>query len=112
MRLFTTLMFKDRDFTENIIYEKLLQDKLPANLGYLYENIVAQTLTAEGNELFYYTFPNEATKHNYEIEKCGSTVVNIDFAMSGIGSGSCGPQLDPKYQVNPESFDYDLHIEL
>ena len=26
--LFTTLMFKDKDFTENIIYEKLLNDKL------------------------------------------------------------------------------------
>ncbi len=51
-------------------------------------------------------------KHNYEIEKCGCTVVNVDFAMSGIGSGSCGPQLDPKYQVNPENFEYDLHIEL
>ena len=66
--LFTTLMFKDRDFTENIIYEKLLSDKLPANLGYLYENVVAQMLTSEGNELFYYTFPNETTKHNYEID--------------------------------------------
>ena len=66
--LFTTLMFKDRDFTDNIIYEKLLSDKLPANLGYLYENAVAQMLTAEGNELFYYTFLNESTKHNYEID--------------------------------------------
>lgn len=66
--LFTTLMFKDRDFTENIIYEKLLNDKLSANLGYLYENIVAQTLAANGNELFYYTFINETSRHNYEID--------------------------------------------
>ncbi len=66
--LFTTLMFKDRDFTENIIYEKLLSDKLPANLGYLYENVIAQMLAAEGNELFYYTFLNETSKHNYEID--------------------------------------------
>ena len=54
--LFTTLMFKDKDFTENIIYEKLLNDKLGTNLGYLYENVVAQLLTCNGNELFYYTF--------------------------------------------------------
>ncbi len=66
--LFTTLMFKDREFTENVIYEKLLSDKLQANLGYLYENVVAQMLIAEGNELFYYTFQNESTKHNYEID--------------------------------------------
>lgn len=66
--LFTTLMFKDRDFTENDIYEKLLSDKLSANLGYLYENIIAQMLKAKGNELFYYTFANESSRHNYEID--------------------------------------------
>ncbi len=66
--LFTTLMFCDRDFTENVIYEKLLNDRLSANLGYLYENVVAQMLAANGNELFYYTFPNEKTRHNYEID--------------------------------------------
>lgn len=66
--LFVTLMFKDRDFTENIIYEKLLNDKLGANLGYLYENVVAQILTANGNALFYHTFMNETSRHNYEID--------------------------------------------
>ena len=66
--LFTALMFKDRDFTENIIYEKLLNDKLSANLGYLYENAVAQILTANGNALFYHAFMNESTRRNYEID--------------------------------------------
>jgi len=66
--LFTTLMFQDRDFTENIIYEKLLSDKLPANLGYLYENVVAQMLTAGGNDLYYHTFLNQSTRHNYEVD--------------------------------------------
>lgn len=66
--LFTTLMFKDRDFTENEIYEKLLGDKLSANLGYLYENVVAQILTATGNELFYHTFMNPTSRHNYEVD--------------------------------------------
>lgn len=66
--LFTTLMFKDRDFTENIIYEKLLNDKPSANLGYLYENAVAQILTANGDALFYHTFMNESTRRNYEID--------------------------------------------
>ncbi|MBR6410429.1 MAG: ATP-binding protein [Clostridia bacterium] len=66
--LFVTLMFKDRDFTENIIYEKVLNDKLSANLGYLYENALAQTLTASGNKLFYYSFPTESSRHNYEVD--------------------------------------------
>ena len=66
--LFVTLMFKDKDFTENVVYDKLLNDKLSANLGYLYENMVAQTLTAKGDELFYYTMFNEVSRHNYEID--------------------------------------------
>lgn len=66
--LFTTLMFKDRDFTENEIYEKLLSDKLSANLGYLYENVVAQILAATGNELFYHTVMNPTSRHNYEVD--------------------------------------------
>ena len=66
--LFVTLMFKDKDFTENELYEKLLSDKLSVNLGYLYENIVAQCLAAGGNELFYHTIMNENSKHNYKID--------------------------------------------
>lgn len=66
--LFVTQMFKDKDFTENIIYEKLLNDKLAGNLGYLYENVVAQTLAANGNELYYHTIMNETSRHNYEID--------------------------------------------
>ncbi len=66
--LFTTLAFMDKDFTENIIYEKLLSDKLDTDLGYLYENVVAQMLYSSGKELFYYSFPKESSTHNYEID--------------------------------------------
>lgn len=66
--LFTTMLFMDKDFTENIIYEKLLSDKLSVNLGYLYENVVAQILKANGNSLFYYTFLDEKSRHNFEID--------------------------------------------
>ncbi len=66
--LFVALMFKDRDYMENNVYEKLLSDKLSANLGYLYENVVAQMLASNGNELFYHTFLNKISKHNYEID--------------------------------------------
>ena len=66
--LFVSLIFKDKNFTENDIYIRLLNDKIQANLGYLYENIVAQTLVANGHELYYHTFLNEVSKHNYEID--------------------------------------------
>ena len=66
--LFVTLAFRDKDFTENVIYQKLWNDKLSTNLGYLYENVVAQMLRAAGNELFYHTFPTEKGNRNYEID--------------------------------------------
>ena len=66
--LFITLAFWDKDVTENIIYQKLLSDKLSADLGYVYENVVAQMLKAGGNELFYHTWPTPSGKHNYEID--------------------------------------------
>lgn len=66
--LFVTLMFKDAGFTENIVYEKLLADKLPVNLGMVYENVVAQELTANGYGLFYHTWLKEKSNHNYEID--------------------------------------------
>ena len=65
--LFVTLAFWDKNHTENIIYQKLLNDKLSTNLGYVYENIIAQMLAATGNKLFYYTWPKDKT-HNYEID--------------------------------------------
>jgi uncharacterized protein len=83
--LFTTLAFKDKSFTENIIYEKLLGDSLPANLGYMYENIVAQIFTASGYRLFYHTWPTGNGKHSYEIDfllSKGSKIVPIEVKSS------------------------------
>ena len=66
--LFVTLAFKDKAFTDNTIYQKLLGDRLPTNLGYLYENVVAQVLTAAGHRLYYHTFHQLTTTHSYEID--------------------------------------------
>lgn len=83
--LFITLAFWDKDFTENIIYEKLLSDKLSANMGYIYENLVAQMLRAMGDKLFYYTFPKDET-HFYEIDfllSRGNKLCPIEVKSSG-----------------------------
>ena len=71
--LFVTLAFRDKNYVENIIYNKLLSDKLEANLGYVYENAVAQMLVAKGNNLFYYTMGNNSSNHLYEIDFLIST---------------------------------------
>lgn len=83
--LFVTLAFWDKDHTENVIYQKLLNDKLSTNLGYIYENVIAQTLAASGNKLFYYTWPKDKT-HNYEIDfllSRGSKLCPIEMKSSG-----------------------------
>ena len=66
--LFVTLAFKDSDITENVIYDKLLNDKLSTNLGYVYENVIAQMLRATGKNLFYHTIPYAEGKKYYEID--------------------------------------------
>lgn len=66
--LFVTLAFKDSDITENVIYDKLLNDKLSTNLGYVYENVIAQMLRATGKNLFYLTIPYAEGKKYYEID--------------------------------------------
>ena len=84
--LFIRLAFWDKDVTENIIYQKLLSDKLSANLGYVYENIVAQILTATGNKLFYHTWPMENSNHNYEVDfllSRGNKIWPIEVKSSG-----------------------------
>lgn len=84
--LFVTLAFWDKAATDNIIYQKLLSDKLSADLGYVYENIVAQMLVAAGNRLFYHTWPTENGKHNYEIDfllSRGNKICPIEVKSSG-----------------------------
>lgn len=84
--LFVTLAFWDKSATENVIYQKLLSDKLSADLGYVYENLVAQMLVAAGNRLFYHTWPTENGKHNYEIDfllSRGNKICPIEVKSSG-----------------------------
>lgn len=92
--LFITLSYKDKNFTENIIYDKLLSDKLDANLGYVYENIVAQILVTKGNNLFYYTMKSETSNHLYE----------IDFLLSS-GTKICPLEVKSSNYKAHKSFD-------
>ena len=86
--LFVTLAFWDKSFTENVIYEKLLGDRLPANLGYVYENLIAQMLVAAGNELYYHVWPKDE-KHYYEIDfllSRSNKIRPIEVKSSGYNS--------------------------
>ena len=50
--------------------------------------------------------------HNYELEPCGSTVLCLDYKLSGIGSNSCGPQLLPQYRLKEKEFDFTIELRL
>lgn len=66
--LFVSLILKTSNATDSSLYSKMLSDKLPANLGYLYENAVAQSITACGRDLYYMTWNKENSTHSYEID--------------------------------------------
>ena len=58
---------------EDEVYKQILDGKLGLNNGMLYENAIAQMLTANGHKLFFYTHYSEE-KHRNDIE--------IDFLLS------------------------------
>lgn len=101
--LFVTLMFIDRPATENEIYAKLLADKLTANLGYLYENLVAQMITSTGRELYYHTWEKKGSTHYYEIDfliSNGSKVSAIEVKSAGAGKHESLLEFRKKYSKN------------
>lgn len=99
--LMVTLAFWDKRFTENELYSKLLADKLPANLGYVYENLVAQMLRAAGNALYYHTWPKD-DKHNYEIDfllSRGTKICPIESKSSSHKSHASLDEFCKKYSA-------------
>ena len=81
-------MFIDQLAVENTLYAKLLADKLPANLGYLYENAVAQMITSTDRELYYHTWKKDQN-HYYEIDflTTDKDQLNvIEVKSSGVGN--------------------------
>lgn len=85
--LFVTLLLKDEKETDTALYSKIMSDKLPAALGYLYENAVAQALCASGRNLYYMTWPKEQSTHSYEIDfliREGTKAVPVEVKSSRI----------------------------
>lgn len=48
--------------------------------------------------------------HSYELEKCGSTVLCLDYAQNGIGSNSCGPELSKEYRLDQKNFEFMIKL--
>ncbi len=48
--------------------------------------------------------------HNFELCEADCTVVCLDYAQSGLGSNSCGPELEPIYRFNENAFTFKVAI--
>lgn len=52
----------------------------------------------------------ERVSHNYELKESDSTVFCMDYAMNGIGSNSCGPDVMDKYRFDEEAFQFQFAL--
>lgn len=51
--------------------------------------------------------------HNYELPESNKSVLCIDYRQNGIGSNSCGPELDEKYRFDEDEweFRFTMHVK-
>ncbi len=51
--------------------------------------------------------------HNYELSESDKSVLCIDYRQNGIGSNSCGPELDEKYRFDEDEweFGFTMHVK-
>ena len=52
----------------------------------------------------------ERVSHNYELKESDSIVFCMDYAMNGIGSNSCGPDVLDKYRFDEEAFKFQFEL--
>ena len=104
--LFTTMIFSSSGETDENIYTKLLSDSLPADLGYLYENAVAQVINAAGRPLYYHTWRKDNVTRYFEIDflvASKTKIVPIEVKSSGLGMHKSITEFQRKYSKNTAS---------
>ena len=50
--------------------------------------------------------------HNYELPESGKSVLCIDYRQNGIGSNSCGPELDEKYRFDEDEWEFGFTMQV
>lgn len=56
---------------------------------------------------------NEFKNHSHLMDyNTKQTIINIDYKMSGLGSNSCGPELNEKYQFNEKDFEFEFYLKV
>lgn len=101
--LFTTMIFSSSGETDENIYTKLLSDSLPADLGYLYENAVAQVINAAERPLYYHTWRKDNVTRYFEIDflvASKTKIVPIEVKSSRLGMHKSITEFQRKYSKN------------
>ncbi len=62
------------------------------------------------NAMHYTSKQLTETPHDYELVKLPETVVNLDYRQDGIGSNSCGPELNEKYRLDEKEFSWTVCV--
>ena len=99
--LFTTLLFNDKLIVSDNIYNKLLSDKLDVNLGYLYENVMAQIIKSCNRDLYYSVFKTNTSTHSYEVDFLltdNNKLVPIEVKSSNINNHKSINEFKNKYK--------------
>ena len=85
--LFVSMLFNDKSKNYDNIYSKLLSDKLSTNMGFVYENLVAQIISSFEFDLYYHTWQKENSSHSYEIDFLiphGEKIIPFEIKSSAI----------------------------
>lgn len=61
----------------------------------------------------YTTKDLDQSQHPYELykKKKSETIIRLDWAHQGLGTGSCGPATLPQYQLKTEPFEYEVLLK-
>ena len=77
--------FSENEIMEDRLYKQIMDGKLSLNRGMLYENVIAQMITASGRKLFFYTrYSEEKHRNDIEIDFIISNNIKTKFRISPI----------------------------
>ena len=94
------MLFNDTQNGIADIYRKLLSDALSADLGYLYENVVAQLIKASGRDLYYHTWKKEGSTHSFEVDfivTSKNKVIPMEVKSSAVKNHKSIDAFEKKY---------------
>lgn len=98
--LLTTMLLNGTKNKVEDVYGRLLSNNLGADLGFMYENAVAQTITSANRDLYYHTWRKKDSTHCYEIDfllESKNKTIPIEVKSSNINNHKSIDEIYKKY---------------